>query len=172
MHNSKKAVILFCLLFCFKSVSGQTSTYTAHKLTKLFKSSIGNGEWIICNHDSSYFTSDTIRLFDNINYFYQKGGCCDFVKWTFAKKNAFVQSKFQVCKEPSTGDIIDPEHDTYTIKTFSDNRVVYLFVSKWKSVEVFQLVGVDDIKLLDNRSAKVVTLKRTMTRKSIVGHTY
>src|ERR1700761_2555910 len=112
MVNSKKVFILFCLLCSFKVGSSQKSIYTAHRLVKLFKSSIdqqsknvisiGAGAWIICNHDSSYFTADTLRLFDNINYFYQNGTCCDFVDWTFFKKNAFAQSKFQICNEPST----------------------------------------------------------------------
>jgi hypothetical protein len=60
-----------------------------HHLTKLFKESIeqeskksisvGSGEWTICNQDSAYFKADTIKIYSNINYFYQQSNCCNFI---------------------------------------------------------------------------------------------
>lgn len=49
--------------------------------------------WYICNDDNSFFKSDTISLYDNINSALQTKICCDYIKWTFYKKNSFSPTR-------------------------------------------------------------------------------
>lgn len=141
---------------------------TVNQLTKLFKSSIdqeskkkisvGSGAWTICNQDSAFFKTDTLRLYSNSNYFYQLSECCDFIEWTFYKKNAFVQSKSQICKEPATSSAFV---DYYQISIFSEKQKTYLLVIKPRmSSEKFEVIEIGNINLADNHSSIVITLKR------------
>jgi hypothetical protein len=153
---------------------------TAHHLKKIFKESIdqeskksisvGSGEWTICNQDSAFFKDDTIRLYSNINYFYQISKCCNFINWTFYEKKAFVQSTSQICKEPASA---SPSTEYYNIRFFSDKQTLYLYVIKQKSsVEVFQVLSIREVNLADNESSKEITLKRLFAKRAIIGHVY
>ncbi|MBD1386113.1 hypothetical protein IDJ75_12540 [Mucilaginibacter rigui] len=120
--------------------------------------SIGSGEWLICNQDSAFFKNDTLRLYDNINYFYQLSKCCDFIGWTFYEKNAFVQSKSQICNEPSSMSI---QTEYYNIQVFSKDKSTFMFVIKQGVVfGKFEIINIKSIALANNNSSKIIVLKR------------
>jgi hypothetical protein len=77
--------ILLILLFSLIATIGRCQNNVPNK-HRTDDDHIG---WVICNQDSSFCKSDTLRLYDNINYFYQKSDCCKLVRWDFYKKNAF-----------------------------------------------------------------------------------
>lgn len=170
---------IFTLFFALSINWGlcQELSPSKHQLSKLFKLSIdqeskktisvGNNAWTICNQDSSFFKSDTIRIYSNINYFYQKGACCKFIQWTFYKKNAFVQSDLQVCIEPSSSSILNKY---YTIEFLSGKKELYLFIlNSDNAFELFRVINLQEIKLAQNNSTKIIALKRMTTKNPIVG---
>jgi hypothetical protein len=154
----------------------QSSPLSAHKLTKLFKESIdqeskksisiGSGAWTICNQDNAFFKADTIILYSNCNYFYQLSNCCNLIEWTFYKKNAFVQSTSQICKEPASS---STSTEYYKIDYFSDHQILYFSVWKKGSVETFEVLSLQKIKLADNNFTMAITLKRLFTHKPLIG---
>lgn len=95
------------ILFAFSLMANigwrQHSSLTKNQIDKILNADNDHTEWSICNVDSSFFKSDTLRLYNNINYFYQKSNCCKLVTWRFYKKNAFTLSGLEVCKEPPVG---------------------------------------------------------------------
>src|SRR5437868_3504403 len=97
--------ILSLLVFILIVKAGwcQNNVPTKSQIAQVFKPADDKTEWLICNQDSSFFKSDTLRLYGNINYFYQKTDCCKLIEWRFYKKNAFTRSNLEVCKEPPTG---------------------------------------------------------------------
>jgi hypothetical protein len=157
------------VLLLFSSVGlCQNVKPTAHQLSKLFKSSIdqeskksisaGNGAWIICNQDSSFFKADTLRVYNNVNYFYQLSSCCKFIGWTFYNKNSFIQSDLQICNEPASSSI---KNYSYQISIFSEKQKTYMLVIKPQiTSEKFEVIKIEDIKLANNNLTKAVTLKR------------
>jgi hypothetical protein len=165
---------LFMLVFSLvvKTAWCQAIIPTKHQIAKLFNMDEDNTEWTICNQDNSYLKSDTLRLYNNINYFYQKSTCCKLVQWKFYKKYAFTRLDLQICTEPPTGSIIT-ENDYFRIKFSSDKSGLYLFVLNKKSTpEFFQIVGLQEVKLSNNNISKIIVLKRLMSKQPIVGPTY
>lgn len=154
------------LLFVSFQSLGQNLRFTKNQLSNLLKSSInqsskksisvGSGAWIICNTDSAYYKADTIKLYDNINYFYQRNSCCSFIEWTFYKRNAFLQNKAQICQEPSSANTLTEYYKFDVIKK-DDN--VYLIVIN-KHLKKFELVSISQLKLTNNSIVNEITLKK------------
>jgi hypothetical protein len=120
--------------------------------------SMGSGAWTICNQDSAFFKADTIKLFDNINYFYQKSSCCQFIDWTFYEKKRFAQSNLQICEEPASRKVGSIFYDSnYTSK----NGILFLIVSKNKiPVMQFEVISLSTTPLATKDMSNVITLKR------------
>ena len=167
MKIVKFIYILSIGLFWSEYTFGQNKV-TKSQIFKLIKSSInqtsrksisvGSGAWIICNQDNSFFKSDTIKLYNNINYFYQLSSCCDFIDWTFYKKNSFLQSKSQICREPASADV---HVDYYQLIVIKENETLYLQINKSNlPVSKFEIVKIENIKLDNNNSTDVIVLKR------------
>ena len=57
-----------------------------------------NGEWQTKNDDNLYYRTDTIKLFKDINHFYNTQTCY-LIKWTVEKRN-FKLSNVFACTEP------------------------------------------------------------------------
>ncbi|MCO5935889.1 hypothetical protein NAF17_10065 [Mucilaginibacter sp. RB4R14] len=162
--------LIFALTFILITniAYAQKSSPTIKQVYKLLKLSIdqsskksisiGSGEWLICNQDSAFFKDDTLRLYDHINYFYQLSKCCDFVGWTFYKKNAFVQSRSQICKEPASGSAYT---EYYNIQLFSKDKRTFMNVKKQAIVtEKFEIIRIKNVALANNNFSNVITLKR------------
>jgi len=77
--------------------------------------------WTICNSN----TTDSIKLYSNMNYFYQSKSCCEFIQWNFYNKNNMREEQIQVCDEPSTGKTIT-KNDYYSIKIEKEDDNLYL----------------------------------------------
>lgn len=165
--------VLFLLMFgSLVNVSWcQNSVLTKHQMAKIFVSDDDHKEWIICNQDSSFFKSDTLRLYSTINYFYQKSNCCKLIKWDFYKKNAFTRSSLQVCTEPPTGSVLT-ENDYFKIKLPSDKSSLYLVVVNRTHQNFFKVIDVREERLANNQKSKVIVLKRLMGKDSAVEQLY
>ncbi len=104
-------MFLLCVFFVQAS-KGQQHTLTKSGLYDVFKSSVlqdskrkiavGSNAWRVCNTRNSYYSSDTLTLVNGESP--ANGECCEFVEWTFFKKNEFIFSKSDYCKEPPTRD--------------------------------------------------------------------
>jgi hypothetical protein len=154
-------ILTIALLICGGFAFGQDNIPTKLQFKKLFKE---NTHWTICNQDSAFYKSDTLRLYSNVNYFYQKSSCCNFVDWIFYKNNSFLQKTSQVCKEPATTGVISNK-EKYTLILASGK----LFLLNYKGhIEYFEVVSLLKIPLVNNNSTIEITLKR-LTPKTIVG---
>lgn len=161
-----KYLLTIAFLICVGFVFGQNSRPTKSQLKKVFKE---NTHWTICNQDSAFYKADTIRLYSNVNYFYQKSSCCNFIDWTFFQKNTFSQKTSQVCKEPATTSVIS-DREKYVIILTTDKNILRLYVTGlYKgSIELFEVVSLQKIPLANNTSTIEIILKR-LTPKTLIG---
>ena len=100
--------------------------------------------WVICNKDSSFFHSDTILLYNNVNYYYYSDNCCTFIDWTFYRKNAFVQTKTQICKEPPTSTVAT-KNDWFTISIQKEQKDIVLETINQDTISRFKVIALDKI---------------------------
>lgn len=163
-------IILPAIILVIKCgvVVGQSNKPTIHEVYKIFESSIdqpskkaisiGAGEWLICNSDSAFYKKDTLKMYNNINYFYQQSNCCKFIGWTFYKKDAFVQSESQICDEPTSRLV---KSDNFQFKlSVKNKRLLMLISNSGSAIGNFEILEIGNISLADNNLAKVLTLKR------------
>ncbi len=143
-------------LFLFFSINclGQKTELTKRNLLKVLKSSIqqdskskiqtNSNPWTICNKDSSYYNSDTLHLYLSNNSQYRNhSSCCNFIDWTFYKKDAFILTKTQICKEPPTTSSSKAD-DWYTLKISNENDMLILKTfNQNKPVSKFKVVSID-----------------------------
>lgn len=164
----KYLLIFFCLALHF--ANAQEKKPTKSQLLKLFNQSIqqdkkgkvlvGSNSWMACNKDSSFFKSDTIKLINNGQYLFQ--GCCDFIEWTFYKKAQFVINKTALCKEPTTGSVLQTT-DWFTINFVkSKGDLVFEIVNQNKPVYRFKVISIESVLSEDKpaTTATIVTLVR------------
>lgn len=161
--------LIFALTFILITNVGysQRSSPTIKQVYKLLKSSIdqsskksisiGSGAWLICNQDGAFLKDDTLRLYNNINYFYQLSKCCDFIGWTFYKKNAFVQSRSQICKEPASASTYT---EFYNIQLVSKDKRTFMVIKSQEVVKNFEVISIENVGLANNNFSNVITLKR------------
>jgi hypothetical protein len=162
-----RLIVLFLLVGTVHSAHGQNSI---NDLFKVFKKSIkqesskkvavGSNPWIICNKDSAYYRSDTLILYNDKNYQY-RSNCCDFVEWTFYRKDAFFLGQTKICQEPPIG-IIHKDNNWFTIQSEKGSNGTKLeLVNSGRVVERFKLISIGrvnpDQKTVDYN---VVTLER------------
>lgn len=116
-------------------------------------------ELVSCNSNSSFFKSDTIKFYNNINYFYQSNECCEFIKWEFYKLNKIAQTELKICKEPSTAKV-RTENDYFEIKLIKEDGENFIVKkSKDKKVQRFKILGLSDLKMpKDNNSIQMLTI--------------
>jgi hypothetical protein len=174
MKNRISIKILLLLVFSFMAnlCWCQNNVLSKHQMTKIFRPDDDHTEWTICNQDSSFFKADTLRLYDNINYFYQKSDCCRLVQWDFYRKNAFRRPILQICTEPASGSVLT-ENDYFKIKFLSDKSGLYLFVLNRKyPPDFFKVIGLQEVGLANNNKSRVILLKRLMSKRPIVAPLY
>lgn len=109
----KKIYLILLLLISNFVLIGQVTTPTKSELKKLFRKNIDqesrreitlSNPWVINNHNSNYFKSDTITLI-NSHFYQDKYDFCEVVNWSFYRKNKFLLTESQTCKEPSSAAI-------------------------------------------------------------------
>lgn len=162
MSLLKRSTLTVILIFVSCFSYGQTNSVTKKEIVRLFKIDEGQNSksWTICNQGDTFFKTDTLYFYDSINYFYQSGNCCEFVQWDFSKKNFFVQKKLQVCKEPSTSEVIT-EKNYYSIKPVSEKGQILLKkYHKNELVETFLVATIKEIDLKENRKCQRLAIIR------------
>lgn len=106
------AIIFFC--FSYFIADGQDTTISKRTLNKLFRNSIARNHdkpfskygWSVCLTDSSFLTSDTVRMF-NHNTHYEKL-CCEGTDLQFFKKHFCYKRKTHDCVGLCSSDVSDP----------------------------------------------------------------
>lgn len=159
-----KLFLLFAIVFSNVSLN-QDSKQLKNNIIKSFKDSSKSYSfdcfWLICNNDSSYYLSDTIKLYNHENYYYDPSYCCEFVKWEFEGSSKFRLSETMICKEPPTSKSY--ANNLYKIKWDSDRTDLYLTIvnTKKKNVVKFLVLDLYEEKLWnDIHLCKVLKLKR------------
>jgi hypothetical protein len=153
-----KRLIFIFLLISFGSFA-QTKPSEKY-LTKLFKKSIEqkkrnkisipSNEWIINNLNDDYYKFDTLKVYNkNRNRF------CEYVGWTFYRKDSFVLSKAHHCNEPARNSVSKNE-DWYKVKfrESEKNTILELYNSE-KLISEFEVLAVSE-----NDSEIEITLLR------------
>ena len=120
--------------------------------------SIGSGTWTICNQDSAFFKSPIIRLYSNKNYFYQLDKCCEFINWTFYRKDLFLQSDSQICNEPASAGVKSKYYQTQI--TNKNGNTILLIKSREGEEQKFEVIEINKIPLAQNNSTDEIILKR------------
>ncbi|WP_348723580.1 hypothetical protein [Tenacibaculum sp. 190524A05c] len=109
--------IIFTILFTIHSgLFSQKINPEKDALKKLFRESIKqdssgsistlSNPWIIDNTDNLFFKTDTVKLINikDVTYKYE---FCNFINWSFFKKDKFFQVESQTCTEPSSVKVSD-----------------------------------------------------------------
>ena len=123
--------------------------------------STNSNPWAICNKDSAFYKSDTLRLYNNVNFYYYSK-CCDFTDWTFYKKDAFVLTRVQICKEPTTASVTKND-DWFKVKISTENKTLFLQTyNQGRLVDKFKVVSLEQVDKIGqpNETTNMVTLVR------------
>ncbi len=148
----KRLIIIF-LLICFGSFA-QTNP-SGKYLTKLFKKSIeqkkrnrisvSSNEWEINNLNDEYYNLDTLKVYNfNRN---SSNKFCEYIGWTFYRKDSFVLSKAHHCNEPPTNSASKNE-DFFKVK-FKESKywTVLELYNFEKLVSQFKVLSVKESDL-------------------------
>ena len=151
----RTSIILFFFLVGHTSL-GQISNPTKKQVFKILKASIkqdskskvstNSNPWVICNEDSSYFKSDTLKLFPHLND-YPNCRCYCYIDWTFYKKDAFVLTR-EYIDEPRRVSVTNADN-WYVIKLSKvNNDLVLKTYNQGKLVDQFNVVSIDNTIVL------------------------
>ena len=151
----RTSIILF-FFFAGQTSWGQTFTPTKKQVFKILKSSIkqdsrsrvntNSNPWVICNDDSAYYKSDTIKLYPYSNN-YPDCKCHCFIDWTFYKKKAFVFTR-EYIDEPRRISVTNADN-WYVMKLSkrSDGLVLEIYNGN-KFIERFKVISIDQAIIL------------------------
>jgi hypothetical protein len=138
---------------------------TKFELITLFKNSIEqdsrklittySNPWFVDNGNESYYKSDTITLTNFINWNDLK--ICETVNWTFYKKDKFILTKAQHCKEPPSVQV-SKEDDWCNIE-ISQNELG-LFMKLYNNKVLMEEFKVLNIVKEPDKTKIILTRKR------------
>lgn len=158
-------LILFLptLLFGQVSQDGDRAKTTKKHLKGLFKKSTDkyslSNIWISCNTDQTYFSSDTIKLFNHQNYYYNSKDCCRFVSWKFENPQSFRLSKSYMCTEPPISEV--SQNNLFQTNFKNIDGQLYLRINSFdNTVENLKVVDLTKKLLPNEESCYVLTLVR------------
>ena len=149
------------LLFLCQTMRGQQVILTKQALLKVFRQSTGKNSpantWMTDNKDSTFFTSDTVKLF-NDNYYYYHSRACHFVNWNFKNAHVFMLSKSFMCTEPPI-DVV-PFNSWYRVKLKTINHQLYLRTyNRGRLIKNYKILGLSKVELGKNGNrCNVLTL--------------
>ena len=149
---------------------GQTKAYSEKYIYSLFKKSISQTDkgkikipsnpWLICNHDSSFYRNDTVRLCSN-SYYTNSLNCCECIGWTFYEKDKFISTNFEFCKEPTTASATKDKDFRKVVVSSADNYILLTTFNNDKLVETFKIVNVENVRQSNSDLiSSVITLLR------------
>jgi len=144
-----KKLILILLTIGFTS-SAQTKPSSKY-LTKLFKNSIEQNDkkristfsnpWVINNIDSAYYKLDTLKVY---NYKNVETEFCEYIGWTFYKKNLFILNKAHHCNEPPTNSVTNKEN-WYEVKFVeNEKKLILQFYNLEKRLSQFEVLSIQE----------------------------
>ncbi|WDF48118.1 hypothetical protein PQ459_06450 [Chryseobacterium sp. KACC 21268] len=128
-------ILLFLILICnFHFAFSQDLNAQKSALEKVFtksihqprksKISIGENSWKLCIET----TSNEIFLYET--KFEKFSDCCQYINWTFYKKNKFIKNISNLCSEPPLSTVTTGD-DWYTIGyTIESNNLILNIISK------------------------------------------
>lgn len=166
--------LLFILFLLISICSfGQTKNYSEKEVYRLFQKSISQRDkkkisipsnpWLFCNKDSSFYLNDTLRLMSNSYHNHKLVNCCDYVGWTFYKKDKFISTRLQLCKEPTSASATK-DNDHFELKVFSTDK--YLTISIFnnsKLIDSYKIIDISSFKQEDtDLTSTVITLYRLL----------
>ncbi len=143
-------------------VFSQNSPVTKKQLFKAFKQSIeqkdsksiytDSNPWLANNIDSLYYKADTI-VFINAKSF--KRDYCRVINWSFYKKDRFILSDANSCKEPPTARVNQPT-DWFSIKIIESDTGLFFDIYNFNAfIDRFQVIS-----LLVSDQESVLKIKR------------
>lgn len=128
-------IFLFLILICnFHFTFSQNLNTQKSALEKVFKKSIlqprkskisiGENSWKLCIEASN----NEILLYET--KFEKFSDCCQYINWTFYKKNKFIKNISNLCSEPPLSTVTTGD-DWYTIGyTIESNNLILNIISK------------------------------------------
>ena len=116
-----------------------------------------NGDWTINNNDSSYYKSDTIRLYQDINYKYEIK-TCSIVEWKKDKREFSIHF-INICSEPGRAMTYDKK-ETIKLKSKNKNQIIEI-IRGGKIIESFYVLNLEQKRIERNPyDIKILTLER------------
>jgi len=160
----KKQVLVSFLLLASAIAKAQTEPLTKKQIWK-FLTQDKHVELTACNSSQSFFKSDTISFYINVNYFYQSAKCCEFIQWEVYKGRKGIQTEMQVCEEPSTAKV-RTEGDYFGIKIAGQDGKFFLErKSNEKKIDRFEVLEITEVQLPKDRNrVQILTLARVIPR--------
>ncbi len=117
-----------------------------------------DGKWIACNKDSLYYKSDTVTMYQDVNYTI-KSNCCYYVNWNItSKKDIKIENAF-LCTEPGRVSSFNGQ-EVFKLSKGGQRQLITIKRSG-KEIEKFEILKLEERKV--NRyphDIKVLTLKR------------
>jgi hypothetical protein len=158
--------ILALLLICFSiHCFGQTPIQLKKSIRKQIKENLQGSSlqdtWICCNKDSAYYQNDTIKLYNQINYYYDPSGCCNFVQWDFENLSKFRLVETKMCIEPPTAESYLYNSYQVSWKIERENLFIVINNRKLQIVQKYLVCNYHE-ELIWNKinSCMVLTIKR------------
>ncbi len=116
-----------------------------------------NGEWTTNNNDSSYFKSDTIRLYQDINYQYEIK-TCNIINWKKGKRQ-FKIEYVQTCSEPGRAMTYN-EKERIKLKKEKESQFIEI-TRNGELIDKFEIIRLEEKRIERNPfDIKILTLKR------------
>jgi hypothetical protein len=161
-----KNLFLLSTLLCAWTQSFSQDYPTKRELKKLFSEKqeyFGETSWETCNDDSSYFKTDTIKLYNAYGTFVKTTECCQSVNWTFHNARSFQLGELAVCQEPPLSSV--PFDNPHSLKIKTDGVMLEFQVESREGQTDF--FHVEALKLIesDNRAYGKLEYVLTLTRK-------
>lgn len=117
--------------------------------------------WVMCNDDSLFFKSDTLRLFKNTSNCFRLSRCCSYAFWAFYENKRFHQ-EFNYLTCADTSQIKLGDRTAMTMKYISDDN--YTNIETYLNdglVNVFRVISLNEVKACyDNQPTLTLVLKR------------
>ena len=172
MKSTKTIIILFTFILNF--ISAQTIEITKKNLFKVFKKTIDlqnkrkittvSNPWILDNSNDDFVKLDTIVFTNGTRNKY-----CKDVNWIFYRKNKFIRTYGNHCKEPPTYTVTKIT-DYFELKVIEINMKKYLeLYNQEKLTEKFEIISLEKTLSLSYKNLTEYTLKlkreKILTRK-------
>lgn len=156
-------IILILLIIVSQFSFAQNEKLTQKKITRLFKEDKNNNykDWFSCNLDNTFYKSDTIYLYDNVDYFLEDWKCKKFIRFRFNTKKSFSQCEYAFYGSISTVSEITKK-DLYKMKVTTENDSI--FINKYFNNELvvkFYVKELSEFQLTDAKykSKKLILIK-------------